>query len=830
MKRDYSRRAQWTVWVACFVIQLLAGPAWAADKLEANLLPAGLRARSQAPMPVDVTFKWNGLRILEGRLEVKLFEGGRPLGIYRTDDMALTTGEQKFRILLPPSLAPYSDSQVEVQMKFVTTLDTFDLGSSSLFIPTGGERSLVMGWCNSRTARGQTLDLQQSLMFDRFVPPSADVTRKPQLTSMLRLTPEDLPQQPLSYTAFDTMVITSDGFAAAHEGQLQSLARWVKGGGSVCIFVGGGLQPYHVSFLNQLAESSPDDPAFLAGNDGNLIPGQKKVSCLHSGIGRSVVVTGNIGTDPALNSTDWREAVGFLWKLRFEPTEAAWETNRLGESEDSVTNEPQATLDEYAQQAQSFRRPNRPGAMFMRTNVPLRLDALDKALALTDAQKPQVSAALDELTAARQQARNLAPLDRRNRTLAAAQTLDAKMKQILTPDQYKKFQSVNPMRFAQAASRPFQSFNNMVYSYGSPFGVQPTMIGAELMNQLMPTTIRLIPFPALLAIFGLFLVMIGPADYFLLGFFRRRRYTWVLFPAMSIGFTLATMLMANHFLGLHDQRRSLVVVDLDKDGTALRWNRYELVFAARDKQAITDLKDALWVPLEVGAVPGAAQMMPGGYTVMPGGIQITPGGPYGGRNFGGPGRPTPYPYGGTYVSQVPDSDSGPPRYDGTLPSHFRTSESIRQWQPRLNRVFSFEPPPVPLLQNWPAVEKAWPNVEGIRATLSASKPFLGDVCSISPTDPVNPDPGTPQNGMAPPPYGYQVTRDSGSTGFLPDPILRELCFADSIGLPSLVSQISPNGGASFEDLQVMGPRDSALAIVTHVGDDIVVYRRLFHGN
>jgi len=42
-----------------------------------------------------------------------------------------------------------------------------------------------------------------------------------------------------------------------------------------------------------------------------------------------------------------------------------------------------------------------------------------------------------------------------------------------------------------------------------------------------------------------------------------------------------------------------------------------------------------------------------------------------------------------------------------VPVHFRTSESIHQWQPQLNRIFSFEPPPVPAITNWPALEEAW---------------------------------------------------------------------------------------------------------------------------
>ena len=62
----------------------------------------------------------------------------------------------------------------------------------------------------------------------------------------------------------------------------------------------------------------------------------------------------------------------------------------------------------------------------------------------------------------------------------------------------------------------------------------------------------------------------------------------------------------------------------------------------------------------------------------------------------------------------PEGEIGPPWYDGALPVHFRASQSIHQWQPQLNRIFSFEPPPVPAIPNWAAIEKAWPNVGEIR--------------------------------------------------------------------------------------------------------------------
>lgn len=827
------------IWTSLAMIQFLPGNIFAAEKLQADLIPLGLRARNEAPIPVEVRFKWDGARILEGQLQLVLLEDGRVLGQYRGDDLALTTGEQTFHLLLPPALAPLSSSQVEVQMKFITSGDEFDLGSSSVFMPTESDRSLVMGWCNSRLAVGtQASDLEQSLHFERFAPPPSDTAKKLSLTSLVRLAPEDLPLQPLSYTSYDIIVLSADGFAEARETQLRALARWVKGGGSVCVFVGGSLQPYHVSFLNQLADSSPDGAALMLDSNGGLVPGQKKILCIRSGVGRSVVVNGNVGTDPALDSEVWRQAVAFLWKFREPQARSIAETGYWGpgSTTSNSTNEAQTTIEEYAAQAQSFRRPNRPfrntnampasGAVLPRGDVTSRtFELIDNAVTLTDAQKPKVKAVLDELNKLRQEARNTDPSQRRSKLQAAAQAYVTAMKEILTPDQYIKFQGV-------LSSRRVPAFNANAHNFGGlSYAVKPSHFGGELAAQLLPKTVRLIPFPALLGVLGLFLIMIGPADYFVLGFLRRRRYTWLLFPAMSIGFTLATVLMANYFLGAHDQRRSLVVVDLDKDGTALRWNRYELVFAARDKEAVTELKDALWAPVNVDSIPGG----------IPGTARAPAiGAPYRGTLYNRNAYRSP---GGS-----DESTFGPPLYHGVVPTHFQTSEFIRQWQPELNRIFSFEAPPAPLLPNWHAVENAWPDLENIRTALSGNKPFVGDIVAISNANPVVPPLQMTQ--LPPPPpvnmagngrtfvqstwvdgaIAPQIVADSESTGILPDAVLGELCAGDAKNLRSLVSQVSPTGGGNFEDVSCMDAHDSALAIVTQTRDDIIVYRRFFHAN
>ena len=659
MKRSFNSPASI---LCCFLlaIQFLAWSAAAAGKLQADLMPQGLRTRNDAPIPVEARFKWDGTYILEGHLDVELREGNRILGRYRSGDLALTTGDQNFRMLLPPVPSPFSDSQIEEQMKFVTAHEVFDLTPSVLFMPTHDERSLVVGWCNPREGADlQIPGLEQSFLFERYAPPSSTALRKLLITSLVRLTPDDLPAQPLDYTAYDVVVLTVDGFKEAREGQLHALARWVKGGGSVCVFVGGGLQPHHLWFLNELAESSGHGPTFLSDNDGHVLPVQNKVWCLHSGVGRSAIITANPSAMPALDSSLWRQTVAFLWKFRSSRVGAIAETGHWDTAADAAAqNSPQENM------------------------------------------------------------------------------------------------------------------------FGIPsYSVHATGLGGELMEQLMPRTVRLIPFGALMGTLGLFLLMIGPVDYFVLGWLRRRRYTWVLFPAMSLAFMVATVMMANYFLGQRDQRRSLIVVDLGKDGTAVRWNRYELIFAARDKQAVTDLKDALWAPLDIETDLSQSYNLRYGFN-----------------------------------RRTAPRETGPPWYQGVLPVHFQTSESIRQWQPQLNRIFSFEPPPVPSLQNWRAVEDAWPNLQNIRTALSGSKPFAGELFTISSTN--------------------SGAFDSGKSEILTASILGEFCRGEPTGLLSLVSQVSPTGGGNFEDLQNLDAEtsDSVLAIVTQAGDDIVLYRRLFHGN
>jgi Spy/CpxP family protein refolding chaperone len=77
-----------------------------------------------------------------------------------------------------------------------------------------------------------------------------------------------------------------------------------------------------------------------------------------------------------------------------------------------------------------------------RMTVDQRLEALNKELTLTDEQKPKVKAALEEQNTAMTAARNADATERQTKAKAARDEFTKKMKEVLTPEQYKKFEAM----------------------------------------------------------------------------------------------------------------------------------------------------------------------------------------------------------------------------------------------------------------------------------------------------------------------------------------------------------------------------------------------------
>jgi Spy/CpxP family protein refolding chaperone len=72
----------------------------------------------------------------------------------------------------------------------------------------------------------------------------------------------------------------------------------------------------------------------------------------------------------------------------------------------------------------------------------LTVDAIDKAVTLTDAEKPKVKAALEDYMTAMKEARTADQSERKAKATAAQDALNTALKGILTPDQYTKYEAM----------------------------------------------------------------------------------------------------------------------------------------------------------------------------------------------------------------------------------------------------------------------------------------------------------------------------------------------------------------------------------------------------
>ena len=319
----------------------------------------------------------------------------------------------------------------------------------------------------------------------------------------------------------------------------------------------------------------------------------------------------------------------------------------------------------------------------------------------------------------------------------------------------------------------------------------------EVIQGLMPHQVRIIPFSVVVLILGLFVVAIGPLDYFLLGLIRRRKYTWITFPLIAIAFTYFTVKLSDYYMGLRDLRRALVFVDVDRQGRALRQHRYEMVFAGSEHTARYDVKNALFQPIGRADARDWDEDPMGRYGRPP-----TVRRPYGQER-------------GLDALDQPQTFT----YEGRFPSHFTAVQPLYQWTPQLNRTFSLEASdPLPKL-NWDAI--TFQDILSPPAPGWVSQKLLGNsglpvsVCVFR---------GSSWNFSSEPVVRPPVLFNSRAT------LLVNTTVHPERGLFSLVSQVSPTGAPNFEDLAILDPTDegeAAVVVIHEVGEDIYVYRCLY---
>jgi hypothetical protein len=117
------------------------------------------------------------------------------------------------------------------------------------------------------------------------------------------------------------------------------------------------------------------------------------------------------------------------------------------------------------------------------------------------------------------------------------------------------------------------------------------------MSELMPRSVRVLPLWILASLVGLFVILVGPGDWFFLGALKRRRYTWLLVPLVTSLITGTTVYAVQRYMGSSTQRRSLIISDIGVSGRVIRETRIDLELPAREGTAVTPSLNTFCVPM-----------------------------------------------------------------------------------------------------------------------------------------------------------------------------------------------------------------------------------------
>ena len=307
-----------------------------------------------------------------------------------------------------------------------------------------------------------------------------------------------------------------------------------------------------------------------------------------------------------------------------------------------------------------------------------------------------------------------------------------------------------------------------------------------------------------------YVVAIGPGDYFLLGWLRLRKYTWVLFPVITGVFTLLTVMVAHAFMGSEDTGGKLVITDLVDNGIPVRQTTLETLYYSSQANVKSDHEGELVVLAE--------------------------------DNF------TNAEYYNQYGQPQQTAQDSPLNYSGHFPQNYSVSHRVQQWSPVSLRTLSLEPsesevPPI----DWNDVSLLTTPEGNTRLKAAMTQFTMGrqrnSVTSVQCFAVIYHE-STVLNVMGQIPtkffekdrYGqyldptqnqYQLGQQSASATMLSClPTVK----TSQTNIFGLVSQIAPHGAGSLEDLaflDISDPSQWALVIIMQQGENFEVFRKLY---
>jgi hypothetical protein len=322
----------------------------------------------------------------------------------------------------------------------------------------------------------------------------------------------------------------------------------------------------------------------------------------------------------------------------------------------------------------------------------------------------------------------------------------------------------------------------------------------ELYELLMPLGVSTIPLGVIALILAAYIATIGPIDYFLLGALRLRRFTWVLFPVVTIGFAAYTLWLSQRYLGSTDSRRAIEIYDFAPDGAVARRTRIEMLFLSQENTVATQIDNGL-------------------YSLVGRGIVMSRG-------------PVP----NTALRPTSESVGVQERF----PSSYQLVQQIPQWQPVLNRFFWIDPKPSAIYQppglpgaagfNWNLARDLTVSPGGVSLAERVRRAFGPNACAMVLRGPamvyVLNDLKELQHWKA---NSARTGTNPFGVNYLTETV-RELCQRTPEQVFKYTCNLSPNGGPELDDLAVADstdPDQTVLVIAVETNSTLHLYRRVY---
>lgn len=690
-----SRTKLLTLIVAVCLSILFTHPAIAqVGRLSAQVEMLSYQTRSRTLIPVEWTLTWSGSGILEGTLESAVYRNNTLVGTFRSEELALSPGERRFRTFLTPADEGGSDTQLTLRSKFIAKDKTFDLNNGIVRVPERWQRSFVICTCQPSGGGRANLELAQTLRFEQFRPPDqfgGSRNNRAMISIYDTVSPENLPTSALGYCQFDLVVIPPGGLSELRARQLKAVSEWVNAGGSMLVVPDGTLEPYHVEFLNKMASRSFDTPLVL--NDAGTLenqPAARDIRRVRKGLGRVALVFGPPLDDTDYTSSTWRQTVWFLWKMQSE-----------------------------------FLQPIRQSGRWQTANAEKRWG-------------------------------------------------DARF----FGDEEQEIAESSPVDFEPESVQP-----------------QPLSSMDFLLTNLMPDTVNVVPLWVLGIILMIYVLIVGPVDYFVLGWLKRRKVTWLLFPVVTLGFAAFTLWLSHHSMQTDDRRRSLVIVDVGDEGEIVRSSQIDLIFNGAEQAVETDIRHGFFAAIDNQSAQGSLIASQ-----------------YAGRVAG--------------ESEYTNSNLvGPASFKGSIPTRYVVTQQVPQWTPQMNRTFHIAPQDDRVEFDWNSISPtdAFTHTNSSWLIKNVTSAIGPDVSIFVAHDSAFIQLSGPQMGL-----GFDVRdvrNDYNQRSFL-----HEICAQPQAGLFTLVSQTSPTGDGGLEDLALLDstdPKQWMLILAFRRDDKLMVYRKLY---